>query len=294
MVGAARRLEALGLNQGTAGNVGLRIDGGLLVTPTGLAPATLDEEDVVALAADGTVRPGERRRPTSEWQLHAAVLAARPDVGAVVHTHSPEATAVACLRRSLPAVHYVVAWTGRSVVPCVDYATYGSAELAANVVAALGDGGACLMANHGLLTVAATLDRAVAWRPTSSGWPASIAWPSRRAGRSCWPTTRSPASPTASARTANPPERSPAGGRDAPDVGRERGSAPDAAAGAGVAIVAPSSVPMGVMQRRRSTPSTTDSHLPQMPSWQPRRGRTCSAISRMAFSAAMVGSHVIR
>jgi L-fuculose-phosphate aldolase len=162
VVDAARRLEALGLNQGTAGNVGLRIGGGLLVTPTGLPPAAFGVDDVVALDAAGAVRIGERRSPTSEWQLHAAVLAARPDVGAVVHTHSPEATAVACLRRSLPAVHYVIAWTGKPAVPCADYATYGSAELAANVVAALGDGGACLMANHGLLTVAATLDRAVA------------------------------------------------------------------------------------------------------------------------------------
>jgi L-fuculose-phosphate aldolase len=108
------------------------------------------------------VRGGERRLPTSEWRLHAAVLAARPDVGAVVHTHSPEATAVACLRRSIPAVHYVVARTGRPAVPCAQYATYGSAELAANVVDALRDGGACLMANHGVLAVAPTLDRAVA------------------------------------------------------------------------------------------------------------------------------------
>ena len=162
VVDAARRLEALGLNQGTAGNVGLRIDDGLLVTPTGLPPAALDDDDVVALDADGSVRAGQRRRPTSEWRLHAAVLAARPDVAAVVHTHSPEATAVSCLRRSLPAVHYVVAWTGRPAVPCADYATYGSAELAANVVAALGEGGACLMANHGLVTVGPSLDRAVA------------------------------------------------------------------------------------------------------------------------------------
>ena len=162
VVDAARRLEALGLNQGTAGNVGLRIEGGLLVTPTGLPPAALGDDDVVALDAHGAVRAGERRRPTSEWRLHAAVLAARPDVAAVVHTHSPEATAVSCLRHSLPAVHYVVAWTGKPAVPCADYATYGSAALAANVVAALAGGGACLMANHGLLTVAATLDRAVA------------------------------------------------------------------------------------------------------------------------------------
>jgi L-fuculose-phosphate aldolase len=162
VVDAARRLGALGLNQGTAGNVGLRIEGGLLVTPSGLAPSGLANDDVVALDGDGAVVAGERRRPTSEWRLHAAVLAARADASAVVHTHSPEATAVACLRRSLPAVHYVVAWTGTSSVPCADYATYGSAELAANVVAALGGGGACLMANHGLLTVAATLDQAVA------------------------------------------------------------------------------------------------------------------------------------
>jgi L-fuculose-phosphate aldolase len=162
VVDAAHRLESLGLNQGTAGNVGLRTEDGLLVTPTGLPATELEERDVVALAVDGSVRPGERRRPTSEWRLHAAVLAARRDVAAVVHTHSPEATAVACLRRGLPAIHYVVAWTGRSFVPCADYATYGSAELAANVVAALGDGGACLMANHGVLVVAATLERAVA------------------------------------------------------------------------------------------------------------------------------------
>jgi L-fuculose-phosphate aldolase len=162
VVDAAHRLESLGLNQGTAGNVGLRTEDGLLVTPTGLPATELEERDVVALAVDGSVRTGERRRPTSEWRLHAAVLAARRDVAAVVHTHSPEATAVACLRRGLPAIHYVVAWTGRSFVPCADYATYGSAELAANVVAALGDGGACLMANHGVLVVAATLERAVA------------------------------------------------------------------------------------------------------------------------------------
>jgi L-fuculose-phosphate aldolase len=162
VVHAARRLEALGLNQGTAGNIGLRIEDGVLVTPSGLPPAALTADDVVALDADGGVRAGERRVPTSEWRLHAAVLAARPDVAAVVHTHSPEATAVACLRRGLPAVHYVVAWTGQPVVPCAPYATYGSAELAGNVVDALGAGGACLMANHGLLTVAATLDRAVA------------------------------------------------------------------------------------------------------------------------------------
>jgi L-fuculose-phosphate aldolase len=161
VVGAAQRLEELGLNQGTSGNVGLRIEGGLLVTPSGLAPGGMEPEHVVAMDRAGIVRAGQLR-PTSEWRLHVGVLAARPDVAGVVHTHSPELTAVACLRRPLPAIHYVVARSGGPVVPCAPYATYGSAELAANVVATLGAGSACLMANHGVVTVAATLDAALA------------------------------------------------------------------------------------------------------------------------------------
>jgi L-fuculose-phosphate aldolase len=160
VVAAARRLDALGLNRGTAGNVGLRVSGGLLVTPSGMAVERIEPDDVVALTADGDASPGQRV-PTSEWRLHVRVLASRPDVAAVVHTHSPEATALACLRRPLPALHYVVARAGAAAVPCAPYATYGSAELAANVVDALGSGFACLMANHGVLTVGGTLDTAV-------------------------------------------------------------------------------------------------------------------------------------
>jgi L-fuculose-phosphate aldolase len=156
----ARRLGALGLNTGTAGNVGLRVPGGLLVTPTGVAVDQLEAGDVVALDAAGVPLP-DQLLPTSEWRLHVAVLAARADVSAVVHTHSREATAVACLRRPLPAVHYVVARAGGAVVPCAAYATYGTAALASNVVAALGGGRACLMANHGVLTVGTTLEAAL-------------------------------------------------------------------------------------------------------------------------------------
>jgi L-fuculose-phosphate aldolase len=160
VVDAARRLDALGLNQGTAGNVGLRVADGLLVTPSGMPVDRMEPDDVVALTAHGDPAPGQRV-PTSEWRLHVGVLAARPDVAAVVHTHSPEATALACLGRPLPAVHYVVARTGGPAVPCAPYATYGSAALAANVVEALGAGFACLLANHGVITVGATLGAAV-------------------------------------------------------------------------------------------------------------------------------------
>ena len=136
-------------------------DGWFLGPTTGLPPSALQPEHIVVVDRDGVPAAGQQL-PTSEWQLHLAVLAARPDVGAVVHTHAPELTALACLRRPLPAVHYVIARAGGSAVPCAPYATYGSAELAANVVATLGAGWACLMANHGALTVGATLDAAVA------------------------------------------------------------------------------------------------------------------------------------
>jgi L-fuculose-phosphate aldolase len=152
VVTCTRELERLGLNHGTNGNVGVRVDDGLLVTPTGIPPSALHPEDIVRLAPDGTPARGQRT-PTTEWRIHVDVLAARPDTAAVVHTHSPEATAVACLRQPLRAVHYAVARAGRATVPCAAYATYGTAELSANVLDALGAGGACLMANHGMLAV---------------------------------------------------------------------------------------------------------------------------------------------
>ena len=160
VVGATRRLEQLGLNHGTAGNVGLRVPGGVLVTPSGMPPAALHAADIVRLDDDGTPAPNQRI-PTSEWRLHVDLFAARADVVAVVHTHSPEATAVSCRRAPLPAVHYSLARAGTAAVPCAEYATYGTAELSANVVAAIGPSGACLLANHGLVAVAGSLDDAV-------------------------------------------------------------------------------------------------------------------------------------
>jgi L-fuculose-phosphate aldolase len=161
VVACTRDLERRRLNHGTAGNVSVRFGDDVLVTPSGIAPGRLRRRDIVRLDAGGSPGPGQQV-PTSEWQLHTALLTARPDVHAVVHTHSPEATAVACLRMSIPAVHYAVAWTGASVVPCADYATYGSAELAANVVTTVGQGRACLLANHGVVTLGATMAEATA------------------------------------------------------------------------------------------------------------------------------------
>ena len=163
VVDAAIELERRGLNHNTAGNVSVRVGDGLLVTPTGIPAAMLVPDDIVELDAGGDARPGQSRRPTSEWQLHTAIYAARPDVSAIVHTHSPEATAAACVGSPIPAVHYIVAKGGGRDVPVSPYATYGSAELAAAVVATLGpDRRACLMANHGMIAGGRSLDDAVA------------------------------------------------------------------------------------------------------------------------------------
>ena len=103
---------------------------------------------------DGSYR-GELE-PTSEWRLHRAIYRARPDAGAIVHTHSPYATTVACLRRAIPAVHYYIALAGGSTVRCAAYATFGSQALADNAVLALHDRHACLLANHGLIAIGTT------------------------------------------------------------------------------------------------------------------------------------------
>lgn len=169
LVGAARRLEESGLNHNASGNLSLRVGRGILVTPTGIPAHRMEPGDGVMLAADGTPLDPGARLPTSEWRLHFA-LYRRPDVGALVHTHSPDATAAATLRRAVPAVHYVVARFGGSTLPCAPYATYGSEELAAAVSATLGAAGlACLMANHGAVAVgpdlatAASLATDVEW-----------------------------------------------------------------------------------------------------------------------------------
>lgn len=156
---AARAVARLGLVTGTAGNLSLRDGERLLVTPTGRELAALEAADIVALDRDGrAIGPG---RPTSEWQLHRAVLAARPDLTAVVHTHSPCATAASSLRRAIPAVHYTVVAAGGNDIPCAPYATPGSAALAAAAAGAMACRDACLLAHHGVVAAGPTLDAAV-------------------------------------------------------------------------------------------------------------------------------------
>ncbi len=161
LVEAARASVRLGLNRGTSGNLSVRLPGGLLVTPTGIPYPQLAPADLVCLDAHGVAAPGQLK-PSSEWRFHCDIYAARPQVAAIVHTHSRYASTLACMRRELPAFHYMVAIAGGNSVRCADYATFGSAELSANALVALQDRHACLLANHGAIAVGASLDAALA------------------------------------------------------------------------------------------------------------------------------------
>jgi L-fuculose-phosphate aldolase len=143
------------LYSGTSGNVSCRTPGGFLITPTGVPCEDLRPAHMVEVAADGGV--AGKLLPSSEWRLHRDIYADRPDVGAVVHTHSPYATAMACLRRPLPAFHYMVAKTGGPELRCARYATYGTEALSRHAVNALAGRRACLLANHGVVALGAQL-----------------------------------------------------------------------------------------------------------------------------------------
>ena len=167
LVDCARRMQASGINQGTSGNLSVRIAGGMLITPSSLPYEQMQPSDLVALdlkgeplfiPADG--RP--QRRPSSEWRLHADVLASRPEVQAVLHCHSIHATALACHGCDIPPFHYMTAVAGGHDIRCAPYATFGTQELSDGVVQALEGRLACLMAQHGQVAVGPTLDKALA------------------------------------------------------------------------------------------------------------------------------------
>ncbi len=157
-VAAMVRLDERGLNRGSAGNLSCRLGQGMLITPTGMG-AELRSDDMVWMGFDGEVH-GDWQ-PSSEWHFHRAVYLARPDLHAIVHTHSVHATTLACLRRELPAFHYMVAVAGGSRVPLVGYHTFGTEALSQAVAEGLREVQACLLANHGLVAAGTTLAQAM-------------------------------------------------------------------------------------------------------------------------------------
>lgn len=163
LVNAAVRLENAGLNRGSTGNIGLRLGQEMLVTPSGVPVRDLTPESMVLLGWDGGKLNAEQsEQPTSEWRFHRDILATRAEVGAVVHCHSPHATALACLGRSIPSFHYMVAVAGGIDIRCTPYALFGSQDLSDLVLEALEGRKACLMANHGMIACDTSLERALA------------------------------------------------------------------------------------------------------------------------------------
>ena len=159
LIETAQRLDALGFMPSKSGNVSIRVEGGFRITPSSLPYAALGEADLVDVALDGAILAGQRR-PSSEWRLHAEIYAARPEAGAIVHTHSPRATALSCARRGLPSFHYMIALAGGDNIRCSAYATFGTASLAEAAVGAIQGRRACLLANHGVVALGSSLTAA--------------------------------------------------------------------------------------------------------------------------------------
>lgn len=159
LIDTALRMNALGINQGRSGNLSARVPGGLLITPSGIAYGEMRPGDIVAMDLDGAWEGG--LEPSSEWHFHLGILAARAEAGAVLHAHPPFATSLACLRRDIPAFHYMVAVAGGDSIRCAPYATFGTEALSRNAIAALAGRRACLLANHGMIAIGADLDAAL-------------------------------------------------------------------------------------------------------------------------------------
>ncbi|HVK42170.1 MAG TPA: class II aldolase/adducin family protein [Phenylobacterium sp.] len=161
MAEVMKAMDARGLNRGTSGNVSARCGGAMLVSPSGVPPERLSGDQMVLVQPDGST-PQDGLRPSSEWRMHQQILNRRPDANAVVHCHSRHATILACAGREIPSMHYMVAVGGGASVPVAPYATFGSVELAEAVVDTLDGRSAALMANHGQIVVARSLDSALA------------------------------------------------------------------------------------------------------------------------------------
>ncbi len=159
IIDACIRMNALGVNQGTSGNISLRHGDGMLVTPTSVPYETMQPEQIVFMGFDGWFDPGQR--PSSEWRFHLDILKARPEVNAVVHAHPPYATTLAIMGLEIPPIHYMVAVAGGDTIRCAPYATFGTQELSANAVSALEGRLACLLAHHGMIAIGPSLSKAM-------------------------------------------------------------------------------------------------------------------------------------
>lgn len=174
VIDTALAMEAKGINNGTSGNVSARVDGGMLITPSGIPYGELDRGDLIRMGFDtswavlGVESDGDDGigraglRPSSEWRFHLDILRSRPEVNAVVHAHPTAATALSAHGRGIGPFHYMVGIAGGRDIRCADYATFGTEQLSNNALRALDGRKACLLAHHGMLAVGSDLGRALA------------------------------------------------------------------------------------------------------------------------------------
>ena len=163
VVDTVRRMNALGINQGTSGNASARFKDGMLITPSGMAYDAMTGADIVFVRlGDGAVTAKAGREPSSEWRFHRDILAAREDLDAVVHTHGRAVTTLACLHQDIPAFHYMVAVAGGDSIRCAPYALFGTQQLSDLAVKALEGRKACLLGNHGMIAADTSLEKALA------------------------------------------------------------------------------------------------------------------------------------
>jgi len=159
IIKACLQMNQLGINQGTSGNISLRHEGGMLITPTSTPYETMQPEQIVFVNLDGSL--DAKQRPSSEWRFHRDILKARPEVNAVVHAHPPYATILAIMGLEIPPIHYMVACAGGDTIRCAPYATFGTQELSQHAVAALEGRSACLLAHHGMIAIGPSLGKAM-------------------------------------------------------------------------------------------------------------------------------------
>jgi L-fuculose-phosphate aldolase len=160
----SQKLVALGLNKGSAGNVSVRSTQGFLITPSGLPVDEMTPASMVQMRFDGSFETDKTQpniKPSSEWRFHCDILKNRPEINAVIHTHSMFATTLACLHKDIPPFHYMIAVVGGDTIRCAPYALFGSQALSDNALSALIDRKACLLANHGMIALGRDLDDAL-------------------------------------------------------------------------------------------------------------------------------------
>jgi len=160
VLATAQAMNNQGLNQGTSGNVSVRDGAGFWITPSALPYDRCQPNDVVWVERSGKSRG--KRKPSSEWRMHADIYRAYPQAGAILHAHSLCCSTLACLERSIPAFHYMVAIAGGNSIRCAPYATFGTQALSDTVVEALRDRTAALLGHHGMVCFASDLDRVLA------------------------------------------------------------------------------------------------------------------------------------